>query len=500
MLDRIKDTLPEGMELDGAFLGQIQREIELELSRRDFWFFRKMINPALLEGWFQREIADELQAFYDDLVAGKRPKLVIEAPPQHGKSTTIVDFIAWVSGKNPDTRTIYTSFSERLGVRANISLQRIFDSPTYQAIFPGTVIPSKNAVTISAQKLRNREIIEFVNRLGYFRNTTVEGSITGESLDLGVIDDPLRGRKDANSATKRESTWSWFTDDFFTRFSEHGAMLAILTRWHIDDPIGRLVNVDQDVRVLKYRAIAETDEPNRKAGEPLFPEHKSLDFLLARKAIMPAYSWASLYQQSPVPDGGAIFQNDWLRFYSYGDLPTKFDSMVISCDFTFKGLDDNDYVCMQVWGRKDGNFYLLDNVRRRMGFTDTLKAFIELCKKWPKVKRKIIEDKANGPAVIDMMKRSIPGIVAINPTESKEARAHAVSTFFESGSVYIPRRDMYAWVNDYIYELTTFPGSINDDQVDATTQALNDMFSRSTVMDYFYKKARKTLDEQKKEV
>ncbi len=187
--------------------------------------------------------------FYKDLVSGKRPKLVIEAPPQHGKSVQIVDFIAWLSGKANETKTIYTSFSERLGVRANLAIQRMMASDKYRKVFPGTTIPLKNAVTISSQKLRNREIIEFMESDGYFRNTTVQGSITGESLDLGVIDDPIRGRKDANSITVRNSAWDWFTDDFFTRFSENAGLLCILTRWHIDDPIGRLIESDKNVKV-----------------------------------------------------------------------------------------------------------------------------------------------------------------------------------------------------------------------------------------------------------
>src|SRR6478609_3584866 len=221
-------------------------EIELETAVRharvSFKAFRRLIYPKAKQGWLQNEVCDALQQFFEDFTNGLRPKLVIEAPPQHGKSELIVAFIAWMAGRNPDLRTIYTSFSERLGVRANIKLQRIYDSEIYQKIFPETQINESNVVTISGQYLRNRSVLEYTGREGYFRNTTVEGSITGESLDLGVIDDPIKGRKEANSITKRNSAWEWFTDDFFTRFSEEGALLAILTRWHIDDPIGRLID------------------------------------------------------------------------------------------------------------------------------------------------------------------------------------------------------------------------------------------------------------------
>ena len=165
------------------------------------------MNPKDKWGWWQTEIAQELQRFYDDMQAGKRPKLVIQAPPQHGKSVQVVDFIAWLAGKNPDCRTIYTSFSERLGVRANLKLQRMYDSQIYQDIFPSTTINKSNSVAMSGQYLRNREILEYCDHTGYFRNTTVGGSITGESLSLGVIDDPLKGRKEANSITIRNGVW-----------------------------------------------------------------------------------------------------------------------------------------------------------------------------------------------------------------------------------------------------------------------------------------------------
>ena len=172
-------------------------------ARENFYCFRQYMHPKNKWGWFQEDVADKLQQFYDDLTNGKRPKLVIEAPPQHGKSVQIIDFVMWLAGKKNDIRTIYTSFSERLGVRANLAIQRIISTDRYMKVFPNTTIPKRNSVTISSQKLRNREIIEYMEGDGYFRNTTVQGSITGESLDLGIIDDPIRGRKDANSITVR---------------------------------------------------------------------------------------------------------------------------------------------------------------------------------------------------------------------------------------------------------------------------------------------------------
>ena len=131
--------------------------------------------------------------------------------------------------------------------------------------------------------VRNTNTLEYANHGGSFYNTTLEGQITGKGLDLGVVDDPIKGRAEANSKTVRDKVWHWFTDDFLTRFSDSAGLLMIMTRWHLDDPVGRFIERFPDAEILRYPAIAEEDEKNRRKGEPLFPEHKSLLFLLERK-------------------------------------------------------------------------------------------------------------------------------------------------------------------------------------------------------------------------
>lgn len=329
------------------------KEARIRRCRTDFLTYRKTINLTAKWGWWQIEIAQELQQFYDDLVEGKRPKLVIQAPPQHGKSVQIIDFISWIAGRNPNCRTIYTSFSDRLGIRANLRLQRLYDSEIYAEIFPETKINRSNAVTLSGQYLRNREILEYVGKEGYFRNTTVRGSITGESLDLGVIDDPIRGRQDANSPTIRDAAWDWFTDDFFTRFSEEAGLLAILTRWHVDDPIGRLVDRYPEVKVLSYPAIAEVNDKNRKVGDALFPEHKSVEFLRERESIMDRPNWLALYQQRPTAsmDGTLFSVENMLVDGQPVAIPAHCDFVYAVIDSAFKAGDKNDGTAVAYWAR-----------------------------------------------------------------------------------------------------------------------------------------------------
>ena len=248
-------------------------------ARESFYAYRCYIHPKMTQGWFTEELARIGEQFYTELLSGKRPKYAIEAPPQHGKSTLVVDLITWIAGKHPDFRQMYTSFSDRLGVRANLAIQRIFDSKKFKRIFPSTRIstigsPDRFGAT------RNRELIEFIDKEGSFRNTTVEGQITGESLDIGYIDDPIKGRKAANSPTTRNSVWDWFCDDFFTRFSDQAGFLFVMTRWHLDDPLSRAQEIFGDaLKTFKFPAIAEVTDKFRKAGEALFPKLKSLSFL-----------------------------------------------------------------------------------------------------------------------------------------------------------------------------------------------------------------------------
>ena len=257
--------------------------MKLAQARENFWAFLLWMQPELLVSWWQFDVAQNLQQFYDDFEAGKRPKIVVEAPPQHGKTTLVEYFIAWCAGKNPNLRVFFASYSEDLGIRVNQDLQRIYTSERYLLCFPKTTIADQNVVTQEGRYLRNSSVIQYVGSHGSFRNTTVDGQINGQGLDLGFIDDPIKGRAEALSKVTRDKTWNWLTDDFFTRFSDQAGMLMIMTRWATDDPVGRWIVRFPETKILRYPAIATEDETFRKKGEPLFPAHKSLEFLMERK-------------------------------------------------------------------------------------------------------------------------------------------------------------------------------------------------------------------------
>lgn len=357
-------------------LSQIKEEIARRLIKRkargDFCAFRTLIaDRNFIKGYWQHVVSIALQKFYEDYVAGLRPKIVLMAPPQHGKSVLLRAFIAWFAGKQPDKNIIFGSYSDDLGVKLNLGLQRIMSSEEYRRAFPDTLI-NDGSVT---GYLRNTSLLQFVGREGSFRNTTVGGQITGQSLDLGVVDDPIKGRAEANSETIRNKTWEWLTDDFFSRFSDSAAFILTMTRWHLDDPAGRLLERYPDVKVLRFTALAEKDDwLGRQEGEPLFPELKSLEFLRERKAFYTEASWQSLYQQNPIIVGGGLFpiekfktmqappaREDIRETVRYWDKAGTEDGGAFTAGVLMHALHDGRYVVSDV---QSGQWSALDREQR----------------------------------------------------------------------------------------------------------------------------------------
>lgn len=401
--------------------------------------------------------------------------------PTHN-STIIVQFATWVAGKLPDSKIFYTSFSDRLGIRANLQCQRILDSKAYNSIFPETRLYRKGDDTST---LRNREMLMFCNHEGYFRNTTVGGAITGEGLDLGIVDDPIKGRVAAGSKTIRDKTYDWLTDDFFTRFSENAGMLAILTRWHHDDPIGRLREKGTEgLKVVSYPAISVKNEKYRKVGEPLFPEHKSLGFLLERKAAMANVNWESLYQQNPMIIGGQIIKVECFKFYKVIP-PLQYRKIYV--DTAQKTKERNDYSVLQCWGKGvDNRIYLLDQIRGKWEAPELerrTKGFWNkhvVCDTFgPPLRKMLVEDKASGTGLIQKIKSEgkIP-IDGIERNIDKLTRVMDILGYIESGYVVLPEDAPY--INDFIAECEAFTDDdshLHDDQIDPLIDAIKDMLA-----------------------
>lgn len=435
-------------------------------ARRSLLAFIRYINPDYIVSDFAIQVCASLELFIADCMAGLRPVLVLQAPPQHGKSDIVSRYLpAFVFGHYPDLRIAGLSYAKDLASDMNRDVQAIMSSPEYAALFP------ERSFLLGGSGAANSEKFDVPGGRGAYVGQGVGGPLTGKRVDFGIIDDPIKNSKEALSPTVKESIWKWYGSTFLTRLSKNAGQIIMATRWATDDLSGRILAQNPKAKLLSFPAIDEK-------GQALVPDLHPIDKLLETKAMLGDYFWSAMYQQSPKTIGGAIFKDDGVRYYLPKDLPAKFDTVIQSWDMTFKDSEGADFVVGQVWGKLGANAYLLDEVRARMSFSASVAAVKRMTSKHPDARRKLIEDKANGPAIMDTLKAEVSGMIPVEPDGSKIARAHACTAEWEAGNVFLPHPDIAPWVKDFVDEVTTFPAAANDDRVDAMTQALRDLYSK----------------------
>lgn len=391
--------------------------------------------------------------------------LICEMPPRHGKSFLCSQFTpVWFLTNNPTKRVILATyeaeFAEYWGRKAR---DIMMTSP-----FP---------IQMSTSKLR-ADWWETAQG-GGMATAGVGGPIVGKGADLLIIDDPIKNQEQAMSATYRQKTWEWLLTTALTRREPGAVVLILMTRWHEADMVGKLIQAAADggheVCRIRFPAFCEDEEDvlGRHKGDALCPERFPVSELQSIKdgTQMLPQVWDALYQQRPSAEAGNIIKRDWFRVWT--ELPVC-DEYCMSWDMAFKDLKTSSWVVGQVWGRIGGDMFLLDQVRGHWACPDTLVQFLSLLQKWPQCGTKLVENKANGPAVVAFLGQKISGLTDVNPDMggSKFARLQAVAWLFKAGNVYVPNPNLYAWVPEYIHELTTFPNAEFDDQCDASSQML----------------------------
>lgn len=400
---------------------------------------------------------------------GEIKRLIVTMPPRHGKSERVSrKFPAWHIGRNPNDEIILASYS--------IDLSRGFSRIARDTL-------SGNVGVFDTEVDANNKSSEswgISDHRGGLHAAGVGGPITGKGAKIAIIDDPVKNAEEADSETMREKIWEWYTSTLYTRLTPDGRIVVVMTRWHEDDLVGRLLKKESDEikegvhkgerwTVINFPALAEKDDYlQRPEGEPLWPEQGfDKERMEQIKVDVGSRVFNALYQQRPSAADGNILKRDW---WSYYDSAPPFASMLISVDATFKDEDTSDFVVIQVWGKVQANMYLVDQVRAKMNFPATIQTIRNVTKKYPEAHWKLVEDKANGSAIIATLHREIGGIVAINPEGGKVARVNAVSAYIESGNVFLPRA---SWIQDFVEEAASFPNGKHDDQVDAMSQALH---------------------------
>ena len=250
------------------------------------------------------------------------------------------------------------------------------------------------------------------------------------------------------------------------------------TRWHEDDLTGRLLAAQEtggeQWRHLHMPAI-DTE------GNALWPERWPLADLERVRAAVGSRVFEAQYQGRPAPDAGNVFNREWWRLYTEEPERGQFDQIIQSWDMTFRETKSGSYIVGQVWGTLGADRYLLDQVRFRGDFPKAVAAVRTMSEQWPESREKIVENKANGPAIVATLRNEIPGLIEVQPEGGKEARANAVAWQVESGNVYLPDPKLHPWAQELIDEAAAFPNGAHDDQVDALSQALLRLQNRPDV-------------------
>lgn len=465
----------------------MRAKAEIERRRRqavasnpiEFGEWLPAVSPGLTWDWPHLTFIRQALA---KLTAGEIRQLMLSVPPRHGKSEMVtVRYPVYRMERNPALRVIVGAYNQFLANKFSRKSRRL----------------ARGRFTLSSERAAVEEWETYAG--GTYRAIGVGSGVTGQGGDLIIIDDPVKSRREAESPAYREAVWEWYTDDLFTRREPGAQLLLIQTRWHADDLAGRILQSEDagNWTVINLPALAEDGDPlGRSPGEALCPARFDKAELAKIGRVLGSYGFSALYQGRPSPPEGGILKRMYWRFWgpkgialppvrmrlADGTLleiptveldPKTLDEKLLSWDMTFKDTAGSDYVAGQVWGRRGADCFLLDQVHERLDFPATLAAFEVLTRRYPDALTRLVEDKANGPAVIAMLRHKIVGLVPVEPRGTKVARAQAITPALEAGNVYLPHPGIAPWVDGLVEEAASFPNGPHDDQVDALTQALD---------------------------
>lgn len=426
---------------------------------------------------------------------GQIRDLLITCPPRSTKSTAIdVCWPAWDWLENPWRQFTFLSHEAGLTVRDSLRMRRLIEGAWYQGHWGKVfrLVDDQNTID------------NYANDKGGFRQSMTPASVTGKGSDILVYDDPHKAAE-VDSDTIRRKVIEDFDQAISSRYRDPRTFcrVVVMQRLHEKDLIGHLLekggwehlDIANEYDGRKISTAGLSMDWRTKPGELMWPERLDRAAVDRLKRDLGPRAYSAQYQQRPAPASGGIFKRHYWRYYTRrGDswsqanvefrnergeilsqapsvLPDMFEQVVLSWDMTFKDTDGSDFVAGHAWGRVGANFYLLGRVKRRMDFIETLKAFREMAAEYP-CPAKLVEDKANGPAVISTLHNEIPGLIAVDPKGGKVSRANAVSPYFESMNVYLPTPLSEPWVYEFVEEAANFPAAAHDDDIDAMTQAI----------------------------
>lgn len=461
-------------------LALLKRQQKALKGREDFMTFVKFTSPdnedpndveksSYKDAKHHRAVARVLE----EVVKGNIPFLVITLPPRHGKSELVSRKLpAWFAGRFPHLHGVVATYNDDFAADFGSQVRSIVKSPQFKQVFPGVELQRGGAATDRLQFTAGGQW-SFVGR---------GGSLTGRGAHLAIVDDLIKDDKEGASQAVRDQAWQWFTKVLMTRRMGKKLVIMTFTRWHSDDPIGRLTDPEnphyskklaEKIKVINLPAIAEEDDPlGREPGEPLWPDGPDkfdLAFLEEQRELNPL-GFAALYQQRPSVADGDLFHRDDFRYYRAEDLPSDLRVYAAS-DHAVGTKQRNDSTVLLVAGvDKQNNIYLLDCWWHKKQTDLVVEAMLEKARTW----RPLVWwaeqghiSKSIGPFLRKRMSETgtFFTIREMNPSADKATRAQAIAARNATGKVFFPRSA--AWTDKAINECLAMPNGLHDDFVDA---------------------------------
>lgn len=404
------------------------------------------------------------------VVRGEVRRLIIELPPRHLKSTVASMILpAWILGRDPTKRIVCVSYSNDLAQSFSHKCRSLMQDPFYRACFPAMQFdPKKNAVA------------EFhTTQKGFRLATSMQGTMTGKGGDIVILDDPMKAQ-DTHSQTARDAVFETYQNTIATRLDDPktGAIIVVCQRLHEDDLLGRLKQTG-NWEVLSLPAIALEDqtvalgdgmEYKRKRGVPLDTDRIGLDEYAKIRSEIGHLAFEAEDQQRPVLPGGNLIKLEWFGGYEKALPREKYEAVVQSWDTAAIPGVSNDYTVCTTWGIIGNYVDLLDVHRQQHLYPEILNAALALHKKW-KPNLVIIEKAITGYSLKpDLVKRGVTQATWLSPEKGKVDRMIAQTAKIETGLVRLPK--FAHWLEAFKAEVSAFPKSKYDDQVDSMSQLL----------------------------
>lgn len=429
--------------------------IDYELADRNFSQYLRsswpVLNPTteFKANWHHDCVAEYLTACY----MGQIKRLIINEPPKALKSGEItIAWPTWYWAKKPEQRFMFTSYSSELSTEHSLKRRTLIESAWYQDRWGCHCSKERGHEPwcrgFRMQADQNVKTHFSNDKTGNMKATSMTGSATGMGGNILIVDDP-HDPKRAESDTLREAAIQAFDLTFSTRLDDkkNGVIIIVMQRLHDKDLTGHcLAQGGYEHLILPAEAEAKTiivfpvskREVVREPGNLLHESREGRKELSQAKVQLGQYGYSGQYQQDPAPRTGGLLKRAWWQRYDKLTIPESFDFVIDDWDFAFKDLATSDWVCGQVWGLKGPNKYLLHMKYKPMGFIESMRAMTGFRPLFPKINESVVEDKANGPAIIQVLKTKISGIKEFNPQGSKTERAAAVTPQLEAGNVFLP--------------------------------------------------------------